>query len=82
MLNYSLNRELVIALGGIFNQVVLYLVFGLFYKLGFINTYTYKMFYNVNTTLIIFNLIPMIPLDGGIIFHTMLNKFMGYVYSN
>ena len=82
MLNYSLNKELVIALGGIFNQVILYLVFGIFYKLWFINTYTYKMFYNVNTTLIIFNLIPMIPLDGGIIFHTLLNKFMGYVYSN
>ena len=63
MLNYSLNRELVIALGGIFNQVVLYLVFGIFYKLGFINTYTYKMFYNVITTLFFFYILPIILFD-------------------
>lgn len=78
LLNFSPNKELIIALGGIFVQLILYLVFYFLFIFNLINNYTYYLFIQINTSLIFFNLLPIYPLDGHIILNSILNKFISF----
>lgn len=78
LINYPLKKELIIALAGVFNQLILYCVFKILFRWGIINFYSYSLFLNINTALIIFNLLPIMPLDGSTILRVILNKFFSY----
>lgn len=78
LINYSLKKELIIALAGVFNQLILYCFFGILFRGGIINLYSYSLFLNINTALIIFNLLPIMPLDGSTVLRVILNKFFSY----
>ena len=73
-LNAPLKQEIIIALGGIFNQILIYLF--LFMPI-FSNT-TKNIIFNYNTSIIMFNLLPIIPLDGSIILSSFLAKFFPF----
>ncbi len=75
-INSSINKDLMIAFGGIISEALFLLILYLF-KDHF-NIITYELFKNYNYILIIFNLIPIIPLDGNKIMHLMLEKFFSY----
>ena len=62
-INSSINKDLLIACGGIFIQVIL--MFIIYLCKDKINTITYNLLMKYNLILIIFNLIPIIPLDGN-----------------
>jgi len=78
-INTSINKDLVIAFGGIFFQIVFILI--LFLLKNKINFITYNLFVNYNLILILFNMIPIIPLDGNNIIHLLLEKFFSYYMS-
>ena len=82
LINFSPLKELLISIGGILNQLILYLIFYFLYKYIFINTYTYNLFLSINTSLILFNIIPMYPLDGYIILNSIFNIYIPYLKSN
>lgn len=82
LINFSPLKELLISIGGILNQLILYLIFYFLYKYGFINTYTYNLFLSINTSLILFNIIPIYPLDGYIILNSIFNIYIPYLKSN
>lgn len=72
-LNSPLKHDLIIAFGGIFFQLFLYLIpFKGITKLYFIK---------YNTSIMLFNMLPIIPLDGSIILNSILNKFFSYKLS-
>lgn len=75
-INTSINKDLIIALGGIFFQVIL-LLFSLIFKNN-INLYNYNLLIFYNYLLIIFNLLPIIPLDGSKITNLLLEKNLSY----
>ena len=81
LLNHNLFKELIISLGGIINQLILIIIFNLLYKYNLISLYTFNIFNNYNYCLILFNLLPIIPLDGSKIFNTMINYFISYYKS-
>ena len=73
-INTSTNKELLIAWGGILIQLLLHLLvrilpFRIYFK---------SIFYRYNIAIIIFNLFPIIPLDGSIIVNAILNKFFSF----
>ena len=58
-------KDILISLGGIIFQGLLIMVIYLLYKYSFIVNSTYNMYISYNKSIILFNLIPIIPLDGS-----------------
>ena len=63
-INTKILHDLLIASFGIIFQIILYLIFYLLFKMSWIREGTYLLFQTYNTTILIFNLLPIIPLDG------------------
>ena len=78
-INTSINKDLVIALGGVIAEIIL-LLFLFIFKNHF-HLITYNLWINYNYILIIFNMLPIIPLDGNKIVHLLLEKFFSYQLS-
>lgn len=75
-INTDINKDLIIAFGGIFFQLLL--IFTLYLFKNNINIITYDLFINYNLILMLFNLLPIIPLDGSNIIHLLLEKIFSY----
>lgn len=73
-INSSLNKELVISVAGVLMQIILFFVF-IICK-GYIEHY--EMLQTYNLTILFFNLLPIIPLDGSVFFHALLEKKFSY----
>lgn len=63
-INTKILHDILIASFGIIFQIILYLNFYLLFKMSWIREGTYLLFQTYNTTILIFNLLPIIPLDG------------------
>ncbi|MEG1506841.1 MAG: site-2 protease family protein [Bacilli bacterium] len=73
-INTSINKELLIAFGGVLFQTLIYII----PLLGILSPNTNELIIKYNTSILLFNLIPIIPLDGSIIFNLILNKFNSF----
>ena len=72
------KEELLIAISGILNQFLVYLLFLLLNKYYIISDYFFNIIKNYNYSIILFNLIPIIPLDGSKILNIILNKLFNF----
>ncbi len=83
ILNTDLNQcsksfeIFVISISGVLMQLLLYLLMFLLNK-TFINDLTYNIFLKYNKIIILFNLLPIIPLDGSKIIFSILEYFLSY----
>lgn len=75
-INTPLKHELLISIFGIIFQNILTILFYIFFKLNFISLNTYSLFNNYNLTILIFNLLPIIPLDG----HIFLKSLIEFIF--
>jgi len=75
-INANINKDLLIAFGGIIFQLVLLII--VFCLKNKFNLITYNLIINYSTILIVFNLLPIIPLDGNQILHLLLEKIFSY----
>ena len=73
-INTPINNELLIAIGGILFQTILF-TFMHFLPLSII---TKNLIYKYNLSIMLFNMLPIIPLDGSIIIQAMLNKHFSF----
>lgn len=71
-------KDILISLGGIIFQGLLIIVIYLLYKYSFIVNSTYNMYISYNKSIILFNLIPIIPLDGSKLLLSICSKFVSY----
>lgn len=71
--NTNLNKELIVALMGPVIQIITYLVLNKLFTYSYIKIYHYSILF--------FNLLPIISLDGGKIINIILNKFFSYLKS-
>lgn len=78
-INSNINKDIIINFGGIFFQLIFILILYLFRN--YFNVITYNLYINYNLILIIFNLLPIISLDGNNILHLILEKFFSYKLS-
>ena len=76
-INTPPNKELLISSGGIIAQIILFIII---YFLP-INILTKEIFYKYNLSIMLFNILPIIPLDGSIIINSLLNKILPYKLS-
>lgn len=75
-INSSINKDILICMGGIINQIILFIVIYLFKNS--MNIITYNLFIKYNFFIMIFNILPIIPLDGNNLFHLLLEKYFSY----
>ncbi len=78
-INYPINKELLIYSSGVLFQLILGLIIYVIYKYHLINTNTYNLFTLYNKVIILFNLLPIKPLDGLEILILILFKKFPYV---
>ena len=71
-------KDIFISLGGILFQLILFIIVYFLYKNGFIVSSTYHMYNTYNRSIILFNLIPIIPLDGSKLFFALFTKFLSF----
>ena len=76
-INTPPNKELLIASGGIIAQIIFFIII---YFLP-INILTKELLYKYNLSIMFFNILPIIPLDGSIIINSLLNKVFSYKIS-
>ncbi len=77
-INTPIKREILIALGGVGMQVFLQLCFFLLFKCQLIQNATYFLFSKYNTLILLFNLLPIIPLDGSVLMHSFFEIFFSF----
>ena len=71
LINTSINKDIIISMGGVLFQFILFLVID--------NKYILFNYYN--NIIMIFNLLPIIPLDGNRILNLLLEKKFSYSMS-
>lgn len=71
-------KDIIISMGGILFQLIFYIFVYLLYKNNIIVLSTYHLFNKYNLSIIIFNLIPIIPLDGSKLIFCIFCKFFSY----
>ena len=82
LLNTSINKELAVAISGIIFQTIYYLLITLLYKQGIIREYIYNLFTTYNTSILLFNILPIHPLDGSKILNLLLSKIIPFNLAN
>ena len=73
-INYPINKELLISCGVILFQIILFIII---YFLP-INILTKDIFYKYNIIILLFNILPIMPLDGSIILNSIFNKYLSF----
>ena len=74
LINTNSKKVLLISFGGIISQLLL----GVIVYLFFYKCYFYDIFCRYNISLIIFNLLPIYPLDGFKILNSILEMFINF----
>ena len=73
-----LKEEFVISIMGLIFQELLFLIIFILKNNNIINSYIYNLFKNYNLAILLFNLLPIIPLDGSKIFNVIVNKIFNF----
>ena len=80
--NRSLKEELFILISGPLFQIGLFFIISFFQTRGLMTYRNFIIFKTYHYTLLIFNLLPIYPLDGGRILNIIVNFIMPYKKGN
>jgi len=81
-LNRSINEELIVLISGPLLQTIYFFIMSFFYNLDFFNISTYNIICNYHYSLLLFNLLPIFPLDGSKLINLTLSKFLSFKLSH
>ena len=81
-LNTPINQELFVAISGIIFQTIYYLIILFLYHYGLIREYIFNLFNIYNQSILMFNLLPIHPLDGSKILNLLLSKIIPFHLAN
>ena len=81
-INRSLKEEFIILIMGPLFQIGLFIVIYLFHLIGIITYRNFVIFTTYHYTLLLFNLLPIYPLDGGRILNIGMNYLLPYKKGN
>lgn len=81
-INTNINNDIIVAISGLLFQVVYFLVVLFLYKNNMIREYIYNLFYLYHRSMFIFNILPIIPLDGSKLINLILSKYFNFNVAN
>ena len=79
--NLNSNIQLLISISGILMQLMLYFIFKFLFELGFVNDISLSIFNYYNKLIILFNVLPIIPLDGSKVLLSFLERIFPFKLS-
>lgn len=82
LINTKIYKELLTAISGIIFQFIYFFIITVLYKNNIIREYILNIFTNYHYSILIFNLLPIHPLDGSKILNLILSKFIPYKLVN
>ena len=82
LLNTSINKELTVAISGIIFQTIYYLLIMLLYNQEIIREYIFNLFTTYNISILLFNILPIHPLDGSKVLNLLLSKIIPFDVAN
>lgn len=77
-LNLNIFKELLVVVMGPVVQMLFYMIVYYLYTKGFVSVNTMKKVSTINLTLLEFNLLPILPLDGAKILNNILDLILSY----
>lgn len=78
VIDKPLYQELIVTLMGPIFQELLYLLIIFLNKNNYITTYIFDLYKNYNYSILLFNLLPILPLDGSKLINIVLNKIFNF----
>lgn len=78
LINTKTEKELMVALAGVSFQAIYYLLIIVLHHNYIIRDYLFNAFKEYHYHILIFNLLPIYPLDGSKIINLIMNKFIPY----
>lgn len=70
--------KFLISISGVIFQIILFIIANILFKYNLINTISLDIFNKYNKLIIIFNLLPIIPLDGSKILESLLESIIPF----
>jgi len=82
--NLSLNikKEILTLIMGPITELLFVMLIYILYKNGLVGEATYEKLYKINKMLLTFNLLPILPLDGGKLLNNILDLYIPYNISH
>lgn len=81
LINSPIIKDFLVYLGGFIFQIIFFVFLNILLKNNLINTELYNVIKKYNYFILVFNLIPIIPLDGYLLLNLILNKLFSYYMS-
>ena len=81
-INTSIKKEFSVSISGILFQLIYYLIIIILHNKFIIRDYIFNLFTMYNTSILIFNLLPIHPLDGSKILNLLLSTILPFNLSN
>jgi len=82
VIDLDLKKEMLISISGVIMQCFYFLLIYIMHEHYLIRDYTYNIFWKYHYSMLIFNLIPIYPLDGAKILNIVINKIFNFKLSN
>ena len=78
LINTPIAKNMLVAVSGIlFQSIYFFIIFSL-YKCGYIREYIFNLFVTYHYSIMLFNILPIHPLDGSIILDLLLSIYLPY----
>lgn len=81
-LNRPLKEEFFVLISGPIAQILYFFLLSFLYYLDFLNDSTYNIIINYHYSLLLFNLLPIYPLDGSKLCNILFSKFLSFKQSH
>lgn len=81
-LNLPIYKEVLFLVMGPLSQILFVLLIKLLYTIDYVNALTFDKIIIINKFLLTFNLLPILPLDGGKLVNNILDYFIPYKLSH
>ena len=81
-INKFRKEEIMVLLFGPIFQLIYFFLITILYYNNIISYYTYNIFYNYNNLTLIFNMLPIHPLDGSKLINIIFNTFISFKRSH
>lgn len=82
LVNTKIEKDLLIAISGIIVQSIYFYIILFLYNKGIVREYIYNLFLIYHNSMLLFNILPIIPLDGSKIINLILSKYLNLNFSN
>ena len=78
LINKDINKELLVAVSGFIFETLYYLIIVFLFNQNLIDYRTLNIFNSYHHAMLLFNILPIYPLDGFKIVNLILSKYMAY----